>query len=111
MKGRSAIYFEKRYCLLVHSLVLNQKIAVAALSTNSSEKEVIDRTCSFNINQIVYLNCIDAIKDGVTTSDVEVRSLPTQATLHFSSIGDKFFKKNDIASIKFDMNQEKVVKP
>lgn len=75
MRSRSTIYFEKRYCLLINSLILNQKISVTAFSANSSEKETIDRTCSFNINQIVYVNCIDVIEDGVRINDSEVSYL------------------------------------
>lgn len=34
-----------------------------------------------------------------------------KARLYFSAIGDKALKKNDIASVRFDMGQEKIVKP
>lgn len=34
-----------------------------------------------------------------------------KARLYFSAIGDKALKKNDIASVRFDMSQEKIMKP
>ena len=71
-KKASTLYFEKRYCLLVHSVVLSQKIAITALSSNSAEQEIIYRPCSYNINQIVYINCIDVIQEGVSTPDASV---------------------------------------
>lgn len=71
-KTRAAIYFEKRYCLLVHSFSLNQRLSITAFSTSSADKEIIDRACTYSINQIVYINCIDVIRDGVTTNDTEV---------------------------------------
>lgn len=83
-KTRPAIYFEKRYCLLVHSLILNQRMTVAGFSQNSCEKEVTDRTCSYNLNQILYVNCIDVIRDGVTTSDSEVILILLR--LYFTSV-------------------------
>lgn len=31
--------------------------------------------------------------------------------LYFSTVGEKMVKKMDIASVKFDMGQEKIMKP
>jgi hypothetical protein len=86
-------------------------MSITGFSNNSCEKEIMDRTCSYGINQIVYINCIDVIRDGVTSNDSEVILILHQAVLRFNLVGDKMIKKNDIAVAKFDMNQEKIVKP
>lgn len=71
-KSRCNLFFEKRYCLLIHSVTINQKISIATGSHHSLECEILDRPCTYNINQIVYINCIDSIQDGVTTPDNQV---------------------------------------
>jgi hypothetical protein len=71
-KNKSTLYFEKRYCLLVHSLNLTQRISLTAFSLHSAEQETIDRSSTYNINQIVYLSCVDLVCDGATTPDTQV---------------------------------------
>jgi hypothetical protein len=89
-KKPSTLYFEKRYCLLVHSVVLQQRLAVTAFSSNSAEQEIIDRSCSYNVNQIVYINCIDLITEGVTSPDASVRphSFRLNSTSRPSALGN-----------------------
>lgn len=71
-KNKSTLYFEKRYCLLVHSLTLTQRISLTAFSLHSAEQETIDRSSTYSLNQIVYLSCVDLVCDGTTTPDSQV---------------------------------------
>ena len=71
-KNKTILYFEKKYSLLLHAINVQQKVVIASFGDHSGQRIVVEKPCTYHLNQIVDINCVDIVEDGVTRADNNV---------------------------------------